>query len=221
MEDLQNINKDDFGPVVIRAPYLEASLGRTVIGEQLSELTENISKFVTLFSLETIGVKYLDGMEIAPRTRFGILPSGTPRMKPDEVVSFAVSKMQETHSLADSSANPVTVRLHNLFLKRRRQKQKDIGFLLNAKIGDIPTSDYPVAGQLLAEKAVVMRKFGQKPLDLTLELEAIEHHIPLATGSMADFYNLKKQLKREPLLDELSVTLGPVGYLHTPRPIYP
>lgn len=207
----RGLGNEKYGSAEIRKPYLEASIGRLVLGDELKELTDRIGQRVHLQTVPKPALVYLPGNELASKTKFGtIRDDGLPRVSPQDTVNLALSGLQRSNILTKSSKEPVDIPFKSVSTKHIG----NTGFRLMAIIGDVPTIEYPATGQLLAENATILRAFGSRQKD-RLNPDP-RHYIELGVGRLEEYDAVAAAILDNTLTEDTPITLGPVGYVHTP-----
>lgn len=200
-----------------RAPYLEMSIGRLVVGGQLQEIAGRIGRRVALETLQPLGLMLFPGNKIAPKTRFGMIDPDRPRLTPEEVIERIIVKMRSPDTpaamrLAESSAEPIEIDIAGI-LPRKWTK----GFRSAALIKDFPTDDYQTAGQLFGEQAAISTRLGYPVDELDLPIEDIRHFIYFATGQSRDLIYFQSAAFMATALGFPKITLGPLGPMPLPK----
>jgi hypothetical protein len=207
---------EQYGSNEVRAPYLEMSIGRLVIGGDLREIADSIGRQLLLNSLQPLGLIIFPGHKIAPKTRFGMIDAGRPRLEPEEVIERLIEKMRSTDTppamrLGESSAEPIEVSVAGI-LPRKRAK----GFKAAALVNDVPSNDYPT-GQLYGEQTAISLRLGYHEDEAEVPLDDIRHFIYFAKGQSKDLTSFQSAAFVATALRVPKITLGPLGPMPLPK----
>ncbi len=183
------------------APTLEQTLGRPFEEVALKEMFRQLPPSSYIFPIKAAGVVYAPQAELRSA---GLHENDT---LPTQLMADGVLEASSQESLE---------------LPLRGLRVSGVGAIcrLTVEVGDVPTEEYPQAGQLAGERLAVSQVTGM-PTQLKLlgELDEITHSVVIAQFPKA----MKRALYKEAMainarqIGQAWVELGPLGTVSAPH----